>query len=132
MIEMEGAFKKNYTYAIISCGNDSKCIHINHDNHAKIYDFQGTNQQKFILEFEKEKNKYRIKSIANGQYLSGAGLFSGGAITTKPKCEMGELWTLEPSNNAAYLSKGPAYYIRSFTGHAIDVPGENYSNGVQL
>lgn len=83
---MVGNFKKGFTYAFLSAANQHKCILINHDGHAKIYDFQGSINEKFIFEsYDKQHDTYVIKSLANGQYLSAPGLFAGGIIGTKPK-----------------------------------------------
>lgn len=62
------------------------------------------------------------------QYLNGPGLFAGADIVTKPHGEkIGAIWKIEPSKKV-----GKGYTIRSFTGHTIDVPANNYNNGTRV
>jgi hypothetical protein len=127
-VETVGFFKKNYTYALYSAGNQSKCLEVTNDGHVIIADFHGAVNQKFLFEFDPQtgQKNYLIKSSVNGQYLNGPG-FGGGDIVTKDKGHVSEAWSIDLSKKVA-----GSYTIRSFTGHAIDVPGGNFSNGTRV
>jgi hypothetical protein len=62
---MEGVFKKNYSYVLISAANQAKCIQINQNGRAVVYDFQGTINQKYTFQYEAKNRQYKIKSILN-------------------------------------------------------------------
>lgn len=73
---------------------------------------------------------YRIKTVTNSQYLNGPGIFGGADIVLKNKgdeFQFGENWNIEKNGKIPN-----AYSIRSFSGHAMDVPANNYSNGTKV
>ncbi len=98
------------------------------DGHVVIADFNGNIAQKYIFEYDSNEKKYHIKSSANLQYLVGPGLFAGADIVTKPQGEKsGANWSIDPSTKV-----GKGFNLRSFTGHTIDVPANNYNNGTRV
>jgi hypothetical protein len=99
-VEKEGIFKKNTLYALDSAANHSKCLKVNQEGFVVIGDIQNLVNEKYLFEYEKKYKGYRIKTVVNGQYLNGPGLFAGVDIVIKPKgdeYQLGENWTITPS-----------------------------------
>lgn len=122
-------FQVGQTYALICAENPSKCLE-HRNGTVVVSDFNGSPNQKYTFEYDQTKKTYRIKVVTSNQYLNGPGLFAGVDIVLKNKgdeLQMGENWNIEKN------SKIPnSYSIRSFSGHAFDIPAGNYTNGTHV
>lgn len=126
-VEMEGIFKKNYTYAILCSANQAKCLQVTQDGFVVVADFNGSIAQKYTFEYDTFFKHYLVKSSANGHYFGSPGVFGGDDIKTREKGIHCEKWTIEPSKKMGF-----GFTLRSFNGHAVDIPANNYNNGTHV